>query len=128
MGISGAISKSLEYAQSDGDPESMDYDSPLTELEDSSGSEYSSEPPSEDSGSEYGAETSSKFLSFSLYEALTICFLLEKPAKKRAKAVKVAARTIAPVARARAKGSGKGKKSLSLIVTVPLDILFEVSL
>jgi hypothetical protein len=126
MGISGAISKSLEYAQSDGDPESMDYDSPLTELEDSSGSEYSSEPPSEDSGSEYGAETSSKFSSFSLYEALTICFLLEKPAKKRAKAVKVAARTTAPVARA--KGSGKGKKSLSLIVTVPLDILFEVSL
>ncbi|OJA07927.1 hypothetical protein AZE42_03679 [Rhizopogon vesiculosus] len=91
---------SLEYPHSDGDPESMDYDSPLTELEDS-GTEYSRETQSEDSGSGYGRETS------------------KKPVKKRAKAVKVAVKKAVPAAKAKAS---RRKKTLSLIVTMPFDI------
>ncbi|OAX41097.1 hypothetical protein K503DRAFT_864114 [Rhizopogon vinicolor AM-OR11-026] len=98
---------SLEYAHSDGDPESMDYDSPLTELEDS-GTEYSRETQSEDSGSEYGRET------------------FKKPVKKRAKAVKVAVKKAVPAAKAKVSGSSRQKNTLSLIVTMPLDVLFEI--
>ncbi|KAG2139716.1 hypothetical protein DEU56DRAFT_911980 [Suillus clintonianus] len=85
------------------------YDSPLTDLEDStsSSSGYSSpeETFSESSGSEYGGET---------YK--------QQPAKKRVRAAK------APVTRvaSAAKGSGRKKKTLDLIVTMPIDILLEI--
>ncbi|KAG0698024.1 hypothetical protein DFH29DRAFT_1003243 [Suillus ampliporus] len=94
----------------DDDPESMvdDYDSPLTDLEESTcSSEYSSlsEMSSEDSGSEYGGET---------YK--------EQPAKKRARATTVTDAGKAPAA----KGSSRRKKTLSLIITMPIDMLLEI--
>lgn len=82
-----------------------DYDSPLTDLEDSADdNEYSSleETFSESSGSEYGGKTYKK-----------------QPAKKRARASdtgKVPA----------TKGAGRKKKTLSLIVTMSIDILLEI--
>ncbi|KAG1731967.1 uncharacterized protein EDB91DRAFT_701462 [Suillus paluster] len=82
---------------------------PLTELEDSdNGDGYTSSSPSEtfseDSGSEYGTVTHKK-----------------QPAKKRARTAKVTDAGKAPVA----KGSGR-RKTLSLIVTMPIDVLFEI--
>ncbi|KAG2338543.1 hypothetical protein BDR05DRAFT_1004117 [Suillus weaverae] len=112
MGVSGGTSRPIivdDWMSLDGDDDMVDdYDSPLTDLEDSTGgSEYSSleEAFSESSGSEYGGET---------YK--------EQPAKKRARATKALDTGIAPVT----KGSGRKKTTLSLIVTMPIDILLEI--
>lgn len=97
-----------DWMSLDGDHDMADdYDSPLTDLEDSTGaSEYSSleETFSESSGSEYG-ETYKK-----------------QPAKKRARAAKALNTGMVPAT----KGSSRKKKTLSLIVTMPIDILFEI--
>ncbi|KAG2083948.1 hypothetical protein BD769DRAFT_1397808 [Suillus cothurnatus] len=111
MGVTCGISRPIlvnDWTSQDSDhDEADDYDSPLTDLEDSTGgSKYSSlETLSESSGSEYGRETHKK-----------------QPAKKRARAAKAldTGMTLAT------KGSGRKKKTLSLIVTMPIDILLEI--
>ncbi|KAG1785897.1 uncharacterized protein HD556DRAFT_84031 [Suillus plorans] len=98
----------------DGDHDMADdYDSPLTDLEDtgSTGSSgYSSleETFSESSGSEYDGKTNNK----------------KQPAKKRARVANLKALSTGVVLAT--NGSGRKKKTLSLIVTMPIDILFEI--
>ncbi|KAG1888676.1 hypothetical protein F4604DRAFT_2024303 [Suillus subluteus] len=112
MGVVSGISRPIivdDWTSLDSDHDMADdYDSPLTDLEDSTdGSEYSSleETFSESSGSEYGGETHKK-----------------QPAKKRARAAKALDTGMALAT----KGSGRRKKTLSLIVTMPIDILLEI--
>ncbi|KAG1811284.1 uncharacterized protein BJ212DRAFT_565644 [Suillus subaureus] len=110
MGVVRGISRPIlvnDWTSSIGSDDDMvdGYDSPLTDLEDSS--EYSSpeETFSESSGSEYGGETYKK-----------------QPAQKRPRTAKALDTGMAPAP----KGPGRRKKTLSLIVIMPIDILLEI--
>ncbi|KAG2114621.1 uncharacterized protein F5147DRAFT_677454 [Suillus discolor] len=122
MGLRSVYVPLTPIFDSDNDSTSLDgdhdmaggYESPLTDLEeseDSAGSSgYSSleETFSESSGSEYGGKTHHK----------------KQPAKKRARVANLKALNTGVVLAT--NGSGRKKKTLSLIVTMPIDILFEI--
>ncbi|KAG2137149.1 uncharacterized protein EDB93DRAFT_769323 [Suillus bovinus] len=108
MGVTCGISRP-DWTSLDSDHDSEvvdDYDSPLTDLEDSTGDSSLEETFSESSGSEYGGKT----------------YHRKQPAKKRARVVKTLNTGVTPPARA----SSRKKKILSLIVTMPIDILLEI--